>query len=181
MKVFLYGRQGAGKSTLVRRAVKRLGVMPAGFLTVRRPDCSGGGWSLYLTPVDGSAAGERAAVCDAEGRWEAFPDVFDRLGVWLLSFAAPPQLIIMDEIGFMERDARLFQARVLALMDGPCPVLGVIKALSDPFLDRVRAHPDVVCVEVTEANRDALPGWLADMLRAGMHKAALPQNGAHAF
>lgn len=34
----------------------------------------------------------------------------------------------MDGIGFMERDARLFQARVLALLDGPCPVPGVIKA-----------------------------------------------------
>jgi nucleoside-triphosphatase THEP1 len=106
MKAFLYGRQGAGKSTLIRGVVQRLGVTPAGFLTIRRPN-------------------------GARGR--------------------------------------------------PLPVPGVIKALPDPFLHRVRAHPDVVCVEVTEANRDALPGRLADTLRAGAHNAALPQNNAHAF
>ncbi|MBR4869427.1 MAG: hypothetical protein IKU12_01455, partial [Oscillospiraceae bacterium] len=50
----------------------------------------------------------------------------------------------------------VFQAAVLSALEGPLPVLGVIKPRSTPFLDAVRSHPKVRVLEVTPETRDAL-------------------------
>ena len=74
-------------------------------------------------------------------------------GVALLEQAGPP-LILMDELGFMENEAHVFQQKVLEILDGNIPVLGVIKPQSFPFLDKVRNHPKVKVLDITTENRE---------------------------
>ena len=160
MKVFLYGRRHAGKSTLIEEAARRCGVVPDGFRTVSDSDGYEGGWSLYLQPASGHAANgphNKAAVCRPDGSRESYPEIFDTEGVRLLTFARAPRLVVMDELGFMEKDSLRFQERVMEVLGGPCPVLGVIKPADKdpgPFIERVYAHPGVTVLEVTEKNRD---------------------------
>ena len=149
--LFLTGRKGVGKSTLLRALLegKRLG----GFLTLRvegvfdRP-------SIHLLRA---ASAERPApenlVCFCG---EQRPERFDLLGVAALADTADCQVIVMDELGPAEAAAQRFQAAVLAALDGEKPVYGVLQQADSAFLRRVAAHPRVWVVTVTEENRDAL-------------------------
>jgi nucleoside-triphosphatase len=160
MKVFLYGKRNAGKSTMIQEAARRCGIVPVGFRTVCDRDGYEGGWNLHLQPASGPAVftpQNRVAVCHPDGSWESYPYVFDSEGVRLLTFAREPRLVVMDEIGFMEKDSERFQAKVMEILDSPCPVLGVIKPAikgPGPFIERVHAHPGVEVMEITAENRN---------------------------
>ena len=96
----------------------------------------------------------------------AFPEVFDRCGVMILADAENCDLILMDEIGKIERKALVFTKRVLELLDGDVPVFGVLrKEGSTPLQEQIRNHPNVQLIEVTEENRDRLATELVQMLR----------------
>jgi nucleoside-triphosphatase len=162
MKLFLTGPPGVGKSTLLRRATEGLPCRIDGVKTLPGPEEEAGCSSVYLLswtadpavlPPD-AVAGRRDR---SRGRAEGRPRVFDDLGAELLRRSAgSADLVIVDELGFMEAEARVFQAAVFALLDGPLPVLGVIKPKDLPFLNRVRAHKAVEVWTVTADNRDRL-------------------------
>ena len=149
--LFLTGRKGVGKSTLLRALLegKRLG----GFFTLRvegvfdRP-------SIHLLRA---ASAERPApenlVCFCG---ERRPERFELLGPAALADTADCDIIVMDELGPSEAAAQGFQAAVLAALDGDTPVYGVLQQADSEFLRWVAAHPRVWVVTVTEENRDAL-------------------------
>ena len=149
--LFLTGRKGVGKSTLLRALLegKRLG----GFFTLRvegvfdRP-------SIHLLRA---ASAERPApenlVCFCG---ERRPERFELLGPAALADTADCDIIVMDELGPSEATAQGFQAAVLAALDGDTPVYGVLQQADSEFLRWVAAHPRVRVVTVTEENRDAL-------------------------
>lgn len=149
--LFLTGRRGVGKSTLLRCMLE--GKRPGGFFTLRvegvfdRP-------SIHLLRA---ASKERPApenlVCLCG---EQRPERFDLLGVAALADTADCQVIVMDELGPAEAAAQRFQAAVLAALDGEKPVYGVLQQADSAFLRRVAAHPRVRVVTVTEENRDTL-------------------------
>ena len=149
--LFLTGRKGVGKSTLLRALLegKRLG----GFFTLRvegvfdRP-------SIHLLRA---ASAERPApenlVCFCG---ERRPERFELLGPAALADTADCDIIVMDELGPSEAAAQGFQTAVLAALEGDTPVYGVLQQADSEFLRRVAAHPRVRVVTVTEENRDAL-------------------------
>jgi nucleoside-triphosphatase len=61
-------------------------------------------------------------------------------------------LIIIDEIGNMEVISLRFQKAVIACLESPQPVLGVIKAGRGPFTDEIRSRPGVEIFELTRNN-----------------------------
>ena len=163
--LFLTGEVQVGKSTLIRRLLAahpgwRLG----GFQTVTR--WAGRQGSVYLIPA---RAGMEACTADAcvglrdldLMRPVSRPEVFDRIGPGLLS-AERADLLIMDELGTMEQQAKAFCGAVLRALDGDLPVLGVIKPRSSALLDAVRAHPRVQVLTVTRENREELLKTLED-------------------
>lgn len=63
----------------------------------------------------------------------------------------------MDELGFMERDALLFQKAVLDALNGDIQVIAAVKARRDvEFLNRVRNSEKADVYDITESNREAL-------------------------
>jgi nucleoside-triphosphatase THEP1 len=168
-KVFLYGKRHSGKSTIINTLLGELGLRPAGFRTISdSPDFSGD-WNLYIT-----GAGERpqlkskVASCHSDGSWESYSNVFDDAGVKLLTFSGKPQIVIMDELGFMEEHAARFKKRVLEVLDEEHAVLGVIKPAGNGFLQSVIGHPSVMAVEVTEENRNDVLALLKEEFRTLM-------------
>ena len=99
---------------------------------------------------------------------EVLPDRFDELGGGALRRAreSGAGLILMDECGRFEGHALGFQREIFAVLEGDTPVLGVIRQGFPGWLDRLRAHPKIRLITVTEENRDALPGQIAALLRA---------------
>lgn len=154
--LFFTGRKGVGKSALVQAAIegKRIG----GFFTKRvegvleRP-------SVHLLRA-GTAdvpSAENLLFCCGGG---ADPRRFDQLGCQALAAAAGCELLVMDELGPHEAEAEAFRQAVLAALDGPAPICGVLQQADSAFLDAVAAHPRVRVVTVTEENRDGLRLWL---------------------
>ena len=96
---------------------------------------------------------------------KAFPEVFDSFGVSILADAEDCDLILMDEIGKMERKALIFTGRVLELLDKDVPVFGVLrKEGSTPLQEQIRNHSNVRLIEVTKENRDRLVPELVSII-----------------
>ena len=168
MHVFLTGPVQIGKSTRIRAALRALGItQPGGFLTVSSEPLADGSRTVHLIPAarpDTPLLAENRAGIRCTGRGiVSFPAVFESAGIAALHGAEASRLIVMDEIGRMEREAANFSARILALLDGGTPILGVVQQMAHtPLADAVRSHPDVRLIEVTEQTR---AGVLDEILR----------------
>lgn len=173
MNVFLTGPVQVGKSTAIRRYLDtRPGIRTGGFVTVSRP-MDDGGLGVYILPPgwsDAECTPDRLAGLRGP-RYGAVPETFERAGLALLQAEGPFDLLLMDELGRMELRSPHFCAAVLAALDGPVPILGVVKPESNPLLDAVRAHPGTALLEVTEANRGGVPERIARLLGSGCSDA----------
>lgn len=96
--------------------------------------------------------------CINENHWVSIPATFDGYGVKLLTdcVKARPDLIVMDELGFFENNAVLFQEKVLEILDSDTPVLGVLKKKETPFLNSIRCRNDVSIFVVNKGSRDGI-------------------------
>ncbi len=171
--IFLTGEVQVGKSTLIRRLLAQPDVpAPSGFRTVSVADLPDGQVSVYLLPACGAARyAEENRVGIRCGAFACFPERFDTAGVASLADAEHAPLILMDEVGRMEREADRFTARILQLLDGAVPIIGVVKKRSDtPLCEAIRRHPAVELIEVTAENRDALFTPLNVLLHAILNR-----------
>lgn len=153
MNLFLTGDRNVGKSTIINRVVNGLALDAGGFHTLISDEISPGVDCVYILPYgeyDYSRLNPIGKRDKNAGRPVSYPEVFDTFGVDILNNLSC-EVIILDELGFMERKAKGFQDRVLEILDGDIPVLGVIKKDSDEFLDRVKEK--VQLIEVTMDNR----------------------------
>ena len=161
MHIFLTGPVQVGKSTIIKKTLAALRLEnPGGFRSVSVPDLPDGQMSVYLIPAgdEAPAMGEfnRVGIRRGPGRGiEKFPQAFDTAGVRTLEGAEASQLILMDEVGRMESGAARFSARILELLDGPVPILGVVQRIADtPLTNAIRKHPNVCPLEVSVENRE---------------------------
>ena len=169
MHVFLTGAVQSGKSTAVARYLAGRREAPAGFLT--RWDRSAG--VLELEVLDGRAPRTLAAARMAGGRPVPERAAFDLAGERLLALAGRSRpLLVMDELGFLEACSPRFQEGVFALLDGPAPVVGVLRPHPrSPFWGPLSRRGDVTLLPLTPENREAVPGLLARLLDGGEEAA----------
>ena len=159
--ILITGNVGVGKSTLIRKLLAHSSRPLSGFITLKMSAPGDKEWPFYMFPA---SVPEKERVCSEENllgirgaRKEHHPEVFDTLGVKLLREATDESVILMDELGFMEEDAKLFQSAVLEALDGSIPILVSLKNKPGvPFLEAVRSHPNTVLYTVTRENRDTL-------------------------
>jgi nucleoside-triphosphatase len=165
LKILFSGIQNVGKTTIIEKIVQALSFTPSGFRTIVVGDCEQND-QIAIVPYDAPAdAFDPASVVATRykdtRKTQVRPEVFDTVGASILREARESEdakLIIMDELGFMENDAPLFQEEVLRCLDSDIPVLGVVKPerVQTPFLCKVRGHESVRVIPVTEENREAV-------------------------
>lgn len=154
--LFFHGPSGAGKSFAIARAAAEAGMACKGFCSRKADD-----GFVYLGPAGAPAPADAAHRVGCISVRPPAGDAarFDALGTALLADVNPGDLVLMDEIGFLERDAAAFSRRVLELLDRTnIRIIGVCRADRDtPLLLRLRAHPQVAlqAVERTPASREA--------------------------
>ena len=161
MHVFLTGPVQIGKSTLIAATLdalqpERLG----GFRTVSAKPEADGSRPVYLHPAAAQdllcGAQNRVGIRRPELGIASFPDAFEDC-----------DLVLMDEIGRMERHADTYSARIRTLLDGCVPILGVVQKKADtPLAAAIRSHPNVRLIEVSEENRDVLLPEILSALRS---------------
>lgn len=164
MHYFLTGNTRVGKTTIIRSFLSQSGLSAGGFMTWW-DNCGIGERRLYLSPYGREPRnGEKYLIARSGGDRILPADnmerIFDIHGAEILSGSKNREIIVMDELGFLESRSRLFQRAVLERISGEIPIVGVIKPRRTEFLDLVRAHDNVVLREVTEENRADVLKWL---------------------
>ena len=164
MHYFLTGEIQTGKSTVIRRLVDTLDLNAGGFKT--KWTGISGARKLVLMPFSADIASytdRNIAAVEENGSIVARTDVFDEMGPRILEQRDGYDVIIMDEIGFLESRSLAFQNAVTETLDGNIPVLGVIQRRSIPFLNSIRARSDIILITVTEKNRDDVLARLVEL------------------
>ena len=158
-----------GKTTLIERILQEAkspaseSPMPVyGFQTKRfaGPD---GINRIYMFPagrVQTDSATRKAHYIGStrDGVRDICTETFDIFGTSLIESARPGGLLIMDEIGHMEKDASRFLQAILEALDGDISVLASVRytAGSIDYLEHIKHHPRVQLYMLTEENRDSV-------------------------
>ena len=172
MHIFLQGPKNIGKSTVISRVLE--------ILTAEAPLKLGGffTWNggksdphVYIRPARSGSEGEiyRLASYDAEkGGLKSNVSAFEHDGVRILNERAGVDLIIMDELGYLESGAPVFRKTVLDTLTGGVPVLGVLRLGNVPWHEEIKRYPAVTIYNVDEKNRGDLPRELTDVLKRSL-------------
>ena len=158
-KIFLTGLPGCGKTTLIRGVADRFPKTVTGFYTEEVRDEKGQRVGFDLV----SHAGERAVFArkggrsrKRVGRYSVFLEPLETWGLELLRPSSDRPLVILDEVGKMECLSKVFQGRVLELVDASYAILGSVALRGGGLIRRIHEHENVECREVTEENRAQL-------------------------
>jgi nucleoside-triphosphatase len=181
--LFLTGRPGIGKTTVIKAVARALGDRAGGFYTeeIRGQGRRTGFRLLTLGGQEAVMAhvSLRGSGRPRVGRYGVDVATVERVGVAALRRAMDAgQMVLVDEIGKMELFCGPFKDAVLEAVRGPHTVVATVMLRPNPWVDRLKAMPGVVVWEVTLQNRDALPGrvlaWVGIQgaeLRAGEERS----------
>lgn len=164
--IIIAGKRHVGKSTLINRLLELTDKPVYGFRTAPGRSMKKGCRSFFIFPAgepemlqNENCQTEENHIGDGNGiTRQGYPEAFNNYGVRCLE-AEPDGIVVMDELGFMEKDADAFCSRILELLDGDIPVIASAKAGHDheiEFLSRVLNHPNADVYYITPENRDAL-------------------------
>jgi nucleoside-triphosphatase len=164
MHIFLTGEIQVGKTTIIRNFLSQSNLAADGFITYWEPQTDANR-TLYISSysTDVQSVKRHLVTCCVEhklSRTQNMVEAFDIHGTEILRNSGKLDIIVMDELGFMESKAKIFQNAVMQHISGVIPILGVIKPIKNTFLDAIRSHSNVKVCEVTEDNRDAVLAWL---------------------
>lgn len=164
--VFLTGEIGCGKSTALRSALDLLkGLNVQGLQTYYNEPRGSEIKRLYLRAFGDAAQGTFLAELPG-GDLSRIVPVFNETGCALLEQARESaELIVIDEIGRLERDALAYHEALRLCIEGDVPMLCAIRKLKAPWADWIRNHPRVRLIEVTRENRDNIPHEILNLLR----------------
>ena len=161
--LFLTGEKGIGKSSLIKVLLKRSPGPFGGFFTVKSAGVLSGQITVHLLRVgmrDSPCADNLLFCCGAQEDQASIAARFNALGCAALTPRPGVRLLVMDEIGPHEEEAVDFRQAVLAALNGPVQILGVLQRAESCFLHQIETHPNVRLITVTAANRDVLASAL---------------------
>ena len=158
-KILICGPRGVGKSSLIWRRTVLLSGPVSGVVTLRESVADGEGlFPIYIHPAACPEARRQYGPenligrCDSRRSVRCTP-VFDDWGPRLLE---GPGLLLMDELGFLERVAlRWLEAGLWALC-GDQPGVAAVIIRFVRFLQAVRGVPGVRVLYITRENREGL-------------------------
>ena len=169
LHIVLCAPKKTGKTTLIKRIIQEAAVpaigspMPVYGFQTKRFAGSDGINRIYMFPADREqpeiVTREAHYIGSTQGRVIDFcTETFDTYGTSLIRSAQPGGLLIMDEIGHLEKDANRFLQAILEALDGDIPVLASVRytAGSIDYLEHIKHHPRVQLYMLTEENRDSV-------------------------
>lgn len=157
MHVFLCGDKHVGKSTLIKKILEKAAYSYDGLLSFSRfIDAER---HVFLKSVKGQEEGVLCGICSKQHIAERKPQVFDVQGCQILQKAASAsEVVVIDEIGSMEKDAQTYSKCIKKLVESQKPlVLGVLQDKAQTELAKwLRSRENIVWYRVTEENRNNL-------------------------
>lgn len=173
MHVFLYGQMDIGKSTVIQSVVTNLiedlNIKLGGFVTYPGIGIDRDIYISSTTEIRKYEITNRVAKRNNHNA-TGIPEIFNTFGVSILKKSNYANLLCMDELGFLEKDATLFQNVVLKYIDEDIPILGVVKEAPIPWLNSIKFHPKVELVNITIENRNTIVPIIVEKLKSTLIK-----------
>ena len=168
MHIFLQGPRNIGKSTVISKTLEILTahkqLILGGFFTWHGGNNDP---NIYMRPAGkdgGSEVYHIAGLGKGTGGMVSNIEVFESEGVRLIQNGKNSDLIIMDELGYLEGGAPGFRQAILDAIGGDSPILGVMRLGDIPWHHEIKRRHGVTLYGVNEENRDSLPQKLSDIL-----------------
>lgn len=163
--IFITGERGIGKSTLLNKVVKNM-------------NCSIGGFIQEKVFTDKTTSFNVVSLYNLEDSYTI--GIYDKekevlhsdLSIFnviseeiLLKSLGNRKLIILDELGFMEENAKLFKETIIKVLNSDTPVLGVLKECDGNFIQQIKMREDVQVIRINENNRNSMADEILHMLK----------------
>ena len=132
MKVFLTGSKQIGKSTLIQKFIQENQVPCSGYITLPYFE-NGERIGFYLHSL---VSLERNDILFSHGK-QVVKGVFDDFGVEILEHSNSG-LLILDEIGFLERDERKYLDVLIKKIKEYPNVLGVCRKIDISYIEEIK-------------------------------------------
>ncbi|MBD3289729.1 hypothetical protein GF337_13060 [candidate division KSB1 bacterium] len=170
--IFLTGKINIGKSTVLEKVLRHQifkGLNTGGYRT--RAIVENEIHTGYALDAINGASREFAHIgmqsSQKFDRYYVDPSVFDDLGVSALQSALKTaDVILLDEIGIIEKECQEFKRLVFDCLDSQKIVLGIYQSRAYWFSKPLSDRNDAVSYEVTRHNRDGI----YDIIIALLHK-----------
>ena len=174
MNVVISGAIGAGKSTVVRDVMKRMGwSAPGGFFTHWGGEKRGSA-SLYLSTWKGESHLMARRLAEPLGTeqvpYDLEADGFCRIAI--PSFGVSQQPVVFDELGMIELDSPEFSEAVAKLFQRSVPVLAVIQARAlDRWMSILGPKGVDHFFQVDPSTREGLSQQIATLFQRGIKES----------
>ena len=165
--ILLTGRPGVGKTTAIKKIVEQLGGRAGGFYTseIRRGGRREGFKIVTLDGREGVLSHVSIKRPPRVSKYGVNLADLEGIGVKaLLQAIAEADCVVIDEIGKMELFSDKFRQAVMEAIRSEKVVLGTVLATRHPWVDGLKALPQVTVLEVTQENRERMVQLVTEML-----------------
>ncbi len=164
MKIFLTGRPGIGKTTVVKKFLEFYQGCVVGFFTPEiRKNNKRIGFALRLIP-----SGEELVFASVErissvkfGKYYLNLENLENAISRIESSLTACELVVIDEIGKMEMVSQKFKNFIKKLVEGDINLLAVVHR---SYAKEFSKYGEIIWI--TEKNRNSLPGRLSKIFRS---------------
>ena len=168
--LFLTGKVGVGKSTILKNALKEFDISVGGYITKRIFD---GYYRKYTVKslYDNKEEYTIVRVDSRDNSKEGFMSSFENGVVSILDKSFKHRdLIVLDELGCAENDMSIFTSKVFQLLNSNKIVFGILKDNNCKFLEDIKNRDDVIIIRITEENRDYISEEVVDILESFIYQ-----------
>jgi len=162
--IFIEGDIKVGKSYVLEKTLKILNIKYGGFKTIPiyKEDKKVAFKLIDLLTNEENVV----ATYNIDGNLIVNSDIFDELGVKALENGLKKSdLIVMDELGFLEDNSNKFKEKVFEVLNSDKNVLAVIKEKKNKFLNEISNLGEVFKIE--NDNKEMIINKIVDEVRNG--------------
>ncbi|MEA3369282.1 MAG: NTPase [Candidatus Ratteibacteria bacterium] len=159
--IFITGRPGVGKTTLIKKLAGFYGKSAGGFYTqeVKRNKERMGFDIIALSGEKGRLARGDYRSKFRLGKYGVNLADLERVGLKAMDEAIEAkEIVVIDEIGKMELFSQSFKDKVVESLNSPKKVLAVISLAGDEFVEGLKICPRVKMFRLTRDNSEEIYG-----------------------
>ena len=175
--VLLTGRPGIGKTTALKKIIDMLkarGWSVGGMISseICRSDRRVGFGILdIMSGKSGTLAHIGFSRGPQVGIYRVNLEDLEHIGVQaILKALEEVEIVCCDEIAPMELSSLLFRECIKKVIESPKPFVATIhRNIRDPFLQEIKARPNIEVLEVSEQNRDRIPFEVVRLIESNLN------------